>query len=59
MIICVLLSVLSYYASTYRIIGYRIILPMFISTSLTVLPFIFIGDFAKEFIKKKRTFIKI
>ena len=53
--ICVVLSVISFYASTQRIMGYRIILPMFISTSLTVLPFICVGDMLQEEIKRQRS----
>lgn len=52
--VCIILSVISFYASTYRVMGHRIVLPMYISTSLTVLPFIFIGDFLRNLIKKER-----
>ena len=53
-IICILLSIVSFYASTQRIMGYRIMLPMFLSTTFTVLPFIIAGDVLKDWIKKLR-----
>ena len=54
-VVCITVSVLNYYASTQRVMGYRILLPMFLSTSLTVLPFICIGDTLRGFIKKERS----
>ena len=54
LVICLVLSVLSFYASTLRIMGYRIMLPMFLSTTFTVLPFICAGDIMKEWIKTVR-----
>lgn len=53
-ILCVALSVISYYASTQQIMGHRILLPFFISTSLTVLPFICIGDFLRALLKQEQ-----
>lgn len=55
LVICVVLSIISFCASTQRIMGYRIVMPMFLSTTFTVLPFIFIGDKLSDWIKKERT----
>ena len=55
--ICLIFSIASFYLSTMRIMGYRIVLPMFISTSLTVLPFVCIGDFSRDLLKKKRSIL--
>lgn len=54
-VLCIIVSVLNYYASTQRVMGYRILLPFFLSTSFTVLPFICIGDTLRGFIKKERS----
>lgn len=53
MVICLLLSFMSYYASTQYFMGYRIKLPFFISTALVVLPFICTGDILRDFLKKE------
>lgn len=50
--LCLVLSFISFYASTQSFMGYRIKLPFFISTSLTVLPFICAGDKLRNVIKK-------
>lgn len=54
-VLCIVLSLLSFYASMYHIMGYRIKLPFFISTSLTVLPFICAGDYLQVLLKNKNT----
>lgn len=52
-IFCLFLSFTSFYASTISVMGYRIKLPFFISTSLTMLPFICIGDKLRGVLKKQ------
>lgn len=47
-ILCVALSLASFYLSTIRLFGHRIILPFFVSTSLSCLMFLWLGEWLKN-----------
>lgn len=41
------LSIIGFYLGTYQLFGHHLKLPLFINTTLTVIPFIYLGDFVK------------
>ena len=47
-LLIVFLSIIGFYLGTYQLFGHHLKLPLFINTTLTVIPFIYLGDLLKD-----------
>ena len=47
-LLIMLLSIIGFYLGTYQLFGHHLKLPLFINTTLTVIPFIYLGDLLRD-----------
>ena len=47
-VLIMFLSIIGFYLGTYQLFGHHLKLPLFINTTLTVIPFIYLGDLLKD-----------